>query len=218
MYHVKKCSLKDGDLFSEVKLWNETEFVFLDNIMGETPQFIPETKAALMYDSENLYGRFTVRDKFVIAKATQNMEHVWKDSCVELFFTPSDKVAEGYFNLEMNCTGVIYMQHQISRGEGRISIPEENLRSVITRTTLTEPIPKEIKTETEWELVFKFPFELMKRFHPGFILPEPGVIWSGNFNKCADESSNPHWITWNKIELPKPEFHRPDFFGKFIFD
>ena len=37
--------------------------------------------------------------------------------------------------------------------------------------------------------------------------------WRGNFYKCADESSHPHWASWRPIG-EKLDFHTPEFFGE----
>lgn len=34
-----------------------------------------------------------------------------------------------------------------------------------------------------------------------------------NFYKCGDELTQPHYLSWKNIVAPKPDFHRPDFFG-----
>jgi hypothetical protein len=34
-----------------------------------------------------------------------------------------------------------------------------------------------------------------------------------NFYKCGDKTPEPHFISWNPIDLPKPNFHVPQFFG-----
>ena len=34
----------------------------------------------------------------------------------------------------------------------------------------------------------------------------------GNFYKCGDETSFPHYGMWAKIDIPEPDFHRPDYF------
>jgi hypothetical protein len=34
-----------------------------------------------------------------------------------------------------------------------------------------------------------------------------------NFYKCGDLTAHPHFLSWNPIDLPKPDFHRPEFFG-----
>ena len=35
-----------------------------------------------------------------------------------------------------------------------------------------------------------------------------------NFYKCGDETETPHYGAWNFIDLPSPDFHRPEFFGE----
>ena len=40
----------------------------------------------------------------------------------------------------------------------------------------------------------------------------PGQTWRGNFYKCADRSSHPHWASWSPLGEPL-NFHTPQFFG-----
>ena len=64
-----------------------------------------EAKAA--YDDEFFYLIWKVEDQFVLARRTEHQQPVYRDSCVEFFFTPGGDPAEvGYFNLETNCAGV----------------------------------------------------------------------------------------------------------------
>ncbi|MDE6137165.1 MAG: hypothetical protein K2F97_06800, partial [Muribaculaceae bacterium] len=42
------------------------------------------------------------------------------------------------------------------------------------------------------------------------------VEMRGNFYKCASATSQPHYLSWNPIDTPEPDFHRPEFFGKLI--
>jgi hypothetical protein len=39
----------------------------------------------------------------------------------------------------------------------------------------------------------------------------------GNFYKCADDTENPHFLSWNPILLATPNFHCPDYFGGIFF-
>ncbi len=39
-----------------------------------------------------------------------------------------------------------------------------------------------------------------------------------NFYKCGDELPEPHYLSWNPINLEKPNFHTPDFFGDIYFE
>ncbi len=48
--------------------------------------------------------------------------------------------------------------------------------------------------------------------YAGPAYPEPGVIWKANFYKIAENSSNPHYITWSIVDNPVHDFHLPQFF------
>ena len=37
-----------------------------------------------------------------------------------------------------------------------------------------------------------------------------------NFYKCGDKTAHPHYLSWSPIDTPKPDFHRPEFFGELI--
>ena len=44
----------------------------------------------------------------------------------------------------------------------------------------------------------------------------PGYTFWGNFYKCGDDTSIPHYGSWNPIALPAPDFHCPVHFGTLI--
>ena len=50
------------------------------------------------------------------------------------------------------------------------------------------------------------------------LVPKKGVAWKAIFYKVAENSSNPHYITWSVIENDQSDFHKPEFFGKLIFE
>ena len=39
----------------------------------------------------------------------------------------------------------------------------------------------------------------------------------GNFYKCGSKTAHPHYVSWSAIDGDKPDFHRPDCFGKLWF-
>jgi hypothetical protein len=45
-----------------------------------------------------------------------------------------------------------------------------------------------------------------------------GQTIRANFYKCGDKLQSPHYLSWNPISLPKPNFHCPDFFGILHFE
>ena len=70
---------------------------------------------------------------------------------------------------------------------------------------------EEIKGIHTWNLIVVIPLKLMG-LDPSN-LPEKIL---GNFYKCADETMNPHFVSWSPIDLPEPNFHCPEFFGEML--
>ncbi len=217
-YDVKKtlaAPVLNADLGKS--FWESIKPATLTNVMGEAPRYLPETQAKLAYDNNNLYLSFKVKDKFTIAVATEHHQKVWEDSCVEFFFTPGSYITMGYFNLEINCLGKVYMQHQKERGKGKQKVSAEDIEKFEIASTYTEPITDEIKEENTWCIELKIPYKVLEKYTE-VQKPAKGVVWKANFNKCADKSSNPHWITWAKVDYPRPNFHMPEYFGNIHFE
>jgi hypothetical protein len=49
-------------------------------------------------------------------------------------------------------------------------------------------------------------------------MPVKGKKMRGNFYKCGDELSVPHFVSWTKINTPNPSFHVPECFGGLEFE
>lgn len=64
----------------------------------------------------------------------------------------------------------------------------------------------------EWTVEERIPLDL--------IFPSPishlqfPLTLRANFYKCADKTKRPHFLSWRPIDLPKPDFHCPQFFGE----
>ena len=77
----------------------------VDHFHAASSPHRPVVRAKLMYDAANLYLRFRVEDRYVVAKHTEFQDPVWRDSCVEFFVQP--RSSGGYFNFEINCGGAL---------------------------------------------------------------------------------------------------------------
>ena len=60
-------------------------------------------------------------------------------------------------------------------------------------------------------------------YHREVSFNENSIIVDGkeiraNFYKCGDELDKPHYLSWNPINLEKPNFHCPEFFGTLFFE
>jgi len=196
--------------------WKEIEAISLDNFMGEKPGHFPETQAKVAYDENAIYIKFKVNDRYVKAVYANHQDPVYKDSCVEFFFTPGIDISEGYFNLEMNCIGTMLFHHQKVPRKNAVGISEIDIEKVKVITSLTEIIDPEQVDNVNWQVSYKIPFSILSNYHD-FDKPGPGTVWQANFYKCADDTSHPHWLTWAPIDNPTPDFHRPEFFGELHF-
>jgi hypothetical protein len=45
-----------------------------------------------------------------------------------------------------------------------------------------------------------------------------GETCRGNFFKCGDDLPEPHFVAWNNVNAPSPNFHVPECFGEILFD
>jgi hypothetical protein len=45
-----------------------------------------------------------------------------------------------------------------------------------------------------------------------------GVEARGNFYKCGDNLTIPHYLSWNPVEAEMPNFHMPFYFGDIHFE
>jgi hypothetical protein len=197
--------------------WQDVAPVTLEYYMGDEPAHQPKVQAKAAYDDDYLYIIWKVEDKFVLARRTQHQQDVWRDSCVEFFFTPGGHPEEmGYFNLETNCAGVkLFGIH--TAGSKNEKVAAEDFSKFATASSLKGPIDPEIAEPVTWTLEYKIPLGLLERFAK-FERPKPGVTWRANFYKCAEDTSHPHYLTWSPVTNAKPAFHLPKYFGILTFE
>ncbi|MEN8229504.1 MAG: carbohydrate-binding family 9-like protein [Bacteroidota bacterium] len=192
--------------------WNKIKPLQIQNHMGERPEHFPFTQAKITYDDSAVYVIFRVEDRYVKAVTKKNQGPVFTDSCVEFFFSPDDSTRSGYFNLEMNCGGTMLFHHQSEPRTNQNHISEAHIEEIEVAHTLPVIVDPEIQEETTWSVEYRIPFSMLNNYD-AFPNPESGTIWRANLYKCADKTSHPHWITWAPVDLPKPDFHQPEFFG-----
>ena len=184
--------------------------------MGKAPEHLPHTAVKIAYDDDALYLIFRVVDRYVRAITTEHQKgEVWKDSCVEFFFTPGHDIAIGHFYLEMNCGGtMLFRFHGPNAVE---TIPQNEYGTMSIAHSLPKIVDPEICEPITWTLEYRLPLAILKKYC-AVHAPATGVVWRANFYKCADASSHPHWLTWSPVDFPTPQFHLPEFFGTLEFE
>ena len=179
----------------------------------------PPVTARLIHDGARLLGRFEVADRYVRAVATEYGGRVWEDSCVEFFFQPVP--GKGHFAFEFSCGGVFLANYVTdpARVPGGFKawrpLSLKEVSAVRVRSLYKAPIAREIALPTAWWLEYEIPVSALEPF-VGKLGPLKGQRWRGNFTKCADACSHPHWGSW--APLSRKEFHAPAEFEELVFE
>lgn len=217
-YYVNKLDQKmeiNGDW--NKPQWQKIKAIDINNFMGEIPAFRPSAQAKMLYDNDNIYVIFEVKDRYVRSLTQDYNGPVWNDSCVEFFFSPDSELPLKYFNLEITCGGIPLMRYNtIPRKEFR-KLEIEEIKQIEIAHSLPQKVDPEIAEPVTWTLEYRIPLAILEKYSK-VTHPKKGIVWKANFYKTADKTSNPHYITWSVIEISKPDFHLPQFFGKLIFN
>jgi len=198
--------------------WKAAETAELNGFRPESSAHRPRTSGRLLYNARGLRGIFQVNDQFVRSIRTGYMDEVWKDNCVEIFLQP--KPDAGYFNLEINAGGAhlcCYIEdpERVPGGFKKFTrLPAEIGQGIEVRSSLPKVVDPEIVEPVTWQLNFFAPF-LVFEHYTGALGEVRGQRWRGNFYKCGDEGSHPHWASWAPVDVFN--FHTPRCFGGICF-
>lgn len=172
----------------------------------------------MLHEDRQLHGLFLVQDRYVRCVRTAYGSEVWKDSCVEFFIAPGP--GRGYFNFEFNCGGAFLCNHitdptRVPGGfKQAVRLPETIVDQVICRASLPRVVDPEITGPVDWSLQFQIPLAVLEN-HAGPLGPLTGQVWRGNFFKCVEDNSHPHWAAWSPVD--EFNFHLPRCFGEIHF-
>ena len=190
----------------------EIEPLKLDVVNWDEFPYHPEVTVQMAYNEEELFLQYKVSEQSVKAEVTKSNGRVWTDSCVEFFLSPDGN--DEYYNLEMNCIGTALLGFR-KKGDPTVHASEEQISSIRRISSLgNSPFP-ELKKQTEWQITVAVPWNVFFKHN---LNPASGTKMRGNFYKCGDELSVPHFVSWTKIKTEKPSFHNPEFFGGLEFE
>jgi hypothetical protein len=200
-------------VFDKIKLLNEAGLhLSIDKVNwpNEFPKTLP-VSVHIAHDNQKIYLYYQVEGEELRAVNTKDFMSVWEDSCVEFFM--QRKGEKTYRNFEFNVHGVLLAsKHETRNSSEKFS---EELMSSIKRFTTIRHIYKSNRQLSDWTLYVEIPKSAIG-FSQDEKLSQQTI--GANFYKCGDETNEPHFISWNPIDLPKPDFHVPQFFGELTFE
>lgn len=170
--------------------------------------YAPEVSFNIAYSDKVIAVLFHVKEDHVLGRAMESNGPVWEDSCVEIFI--DDAESAEYFNFETNCIGTRLASKRRSRTDAD-HFSDEQIEKIRTFGSLPHAIVDERGEGLSWWRVVMVPFELIG-------LDKAPESLMANFYKCGDRCNKPHFLSWSEIDLPAPDFHCPEFFGKLRFE
>lgn len=182
--------------------WDAIPALSIDTLLW-SPKVPITAQAQICYDSNALHIRLSAAEPNIRSEETGLLGAPCEDSCLEFFFCP-DPEDSRYFNIEFNPVGCMYLGFGGPYGLVRL-IPEE------------APIQPQITRAADgWNLEYSIPYSFIRQFFPHFSPVSGGQI-RANCYKCGDSTVQPHFLSWNPVDLPEPCFHCPEFFGVMRF-
>ncbi|MGO1243378.1 MAG: carbohydrate-binding family 9-like protein [Sphingobacterium sp.] len=168
----------------------------------------PLVNFQIAHDDETLYVHFAVEEEFIKAQYIRPNEAVWEDSCVEFFISFDRK--QTYYNLEFNVLGTGLIGYGSSIKSQRKRLSSQEIERVKTATSVVSA-----QGRKTWSTIWAVP---VATFQAAKITSFAQLKGHCNLYKCGDELPNAHFVSWNQIDNPTPNFHLPNFFGEINFE
>ena len=177
----------------------------------QTYPYLPDVSFAVAHNGTNLMIHYRVSEKRTLGTMVNDLDAVYKDSCCEFFCkNEGDSL---YYNIESNCLGSILMQCGSGR-EGRTTSTLENLQCIDRWASLGRESVGRIEQQTHWELALVVPIAAFWCHNYGTI---SGKTFLVNVYNCVGSGDDRQYVTWNPVDTPAPDFHRPEYFKRLYF-
>jgi hypothetical protein len=204
-YYPKLDNVEIKDAANFFELNSVFEYVDMLNWPTQFP-YKPTCQFKIARSSQSLFIHFKVVESNIKALFKNDQDPVWEDSCVEFFCKTPEQ--DTYFNFEFNCIGTCLASQRESKTLNVNPLSTASLNSIKRFATLGNVAFDEEVGNFEWKLTVEIPFTVID------VLPDrlPEMLM-GNFYKCGDRTSIPHYLSWSHIATTEPDFHRPECFG-----
>lgn len=157
-------------------------------------------------EKSGLYIHLFCEEKNPVSKEKKLDGLVCMDSCMEFFFGMHEAGSAdiSYLNLECNSIGTTFISFGVER-YGRVFLDALGV----------ERFPVSVNVgDNGWEVLWFVPETDLKKIFSLSDINE-NTVMMGNFYKC-DENANAPFGSWAPVAAPKPDFHRPECFGKIV--
>lgn len=208
---IKHNGVADLEL-AEKMLESHARIEKIETVNWPEYSYMPEVNFKIAYCQDQIWLKYYVTEESIMAKETKVNGDVYKDSCVEFFI--STKMNDTYYNFEFNCIGIPHVgYHRV--GKTNALVDSEILKSIKVRSSLGNQPFEEKTGGHQWEMMIVIPKECLAYDKDIYL---KGLKAKANFYKCGNETSKPHYLSWNPIGTKNPDFHQPEYFGEILFE
>ena len=202
---LENMTLQELDLAMEK---SAAKFAVCENNWPKEAPYTPDCNGSIARTASHLAVMFHVRGLDLRATQIKDNGRSWEDSCCEFFVT--DPYDGTYYNFELTCIGSLLSSKRKSRLDSVLR-EKEDVARVIRHSSLAHEETEISDRIFSWTVAMLIPYDLI-----GIDRDNVPVSVRGNFYKCGDLTAHPHFLSWNPIGTPKPDFHRPEYFGELI--
>ena len=180
--------------------WDAAPAASLDFCWADSFPSPYTTRARVLHCERGITVRLETNEWPILAENTACNGRICDDSCMEFFFTPNT-VDTRYINVEVNPHGLTHTAIGESRhGRLLLDITDAGLR-----------IETLIRPREGWFAMVFIPYTFIDAHFTSH-----ASVFRANFYKCGEKTVAEHYSVWNPIDVPKPDYHQPAFFGELI--
>ena len=183
----------------------------IDNAPWPEFNYVPEVSFSIAHADSCLLLKYYVLESVVKAAWFRTDDPVYKDSCVEFFISMGEDKA--YYNFEFNIIGTCKLNYGVDRNERKV-VSEKLISSIRYLSSMQNTPGADGSKAVHWELTLMIPTDAFSEHSE---LSLAGKKCRANFYKCGDDLPVPHYLCWNNIKSPQPDFHLSEYFGEVIF-
>ena len=166
----------------------------------------PKTRAVLtVLPEKGLKITMTCRESDPRAVYDTPDSPVCEDSCLECFIQFYPDLTHSYINFEVNANGCMLSA----------IVPDRNNRTSLRSLGIRLPEVQVTGTSDEWEVSYLVSFELVQKAYGQSETFRPEIL-KGNFYKCGDKTTEPHYGCWAEVKTENPDYHRPEWFRRLL--
>ncbi len=195
--------------------WDLLPKAEIDHYLWEKNGYEPRAEVAVCYSDTGLHIQFTTWENNITVRNLSENSPVYEDSCVEFFLNPMPEKDTRYMNFETNAAGKLLLGMGSGRSDWRLLDKADH--SLFGVRSSVPGNGYDSFAGPSWTIEYTIPFEFIKEYYTGF-QPKAGKLIKGNFYKCGDKTSYPHYGCWALIDSAVADFHAPHFFGSLLLE